>query len=242
MTIKAGAECVFGQKDFDSEIAGLILKYAEFIAKRGWVCNTLGNIALRVPHYHYPMHGVIYTKHKTISLEEMGLANIVITDVDGGLLYGKRKPSIGHQLNREVFRCRPDINAVIHLHINEVIAYFSVMGIGDMPYISDDTALVLGKPVHILPPNINVEKDASSIKDFIRDTNCFIMPNHGVTTLGRNLSEAFHRMTSFDAEIKRIMLAILLAKSLGKSVNYVSPEDIREMHEWSEEIIYGNKQ
>ena len=54
---------------FDPEIGRQLLKYARLLAARGYVHNTLGNIVMRVPHPDYP-HGLAYTKHAELSLED----------------------------------------------------------------------------------------------------------------------------------------------------------------------------
>ena len=56
------------------------IKYARLVAGRGYVHNTLGNMVMRAAHPDFA-HGLAYTKHAEISLEEMELENIVITDV-----------------------------------------------------------------------------------------------------------------------------------------------------------------
>ena len=238
---KPSRQSSFPVSDFDKNIAKEIIRYAGMVVKRGWVCNTLGNIAVRKGHPAYPF-GTVYTKHKGVSLEEMDLSHIVVTDVRAGnLLYGERQPSIGHQLNRAVFWHRADINAVFHLHVNSAIAYFSVIGARTMKYISDDTALILGKPVYVLEPQINVEKDASSTGSFISETNCFVMPNHGVTTLGRHISEAYHRMCSLVAEVERVTAAGTVAKAFKREISWVPEKVIQEMYGLGEDIIYGNQ-
>ena len=66
---------------FDSRIGEEFLRYARLVANRGYIHNTLGNMAIRAPHPNHP-HGVAYTKHAEISLEEMGVENIVITEIE----------------------------------------------------------------------------------------------------------------------------------------------------------------
>lgn len=230
----------FDANSFDERTAKQLLAYADWLSRRGYVMNTLGNIALRVKHSSDPEHGVIYTKQKGVSLEEMGLENVVVTDVTAGhLLYGKTPPSIGHIMNRTIFRLRPDINAVIHVHPNEVIAYFSATGARELKYVSADTALILSEPAWVLEPNINVEIDASLLEDFAHKTNCIIMPNHGVTTLGRNISEAYHRMTSAVAEVQRTILALQIAANIGREVNWISEASVQKMYADAEMVIYG---
>ena len=57
---------------FDAAIGSEFLRYAGMVAARGYIHNTLGNMAMRVPHPDFP-DGVAYTKHSGISLEEMGM-------------------------------------------------------------------------------------------------------------------------------------------------------------------------
>jgi ribulose-5-phosphate 4-epimerase/fuculose-1-phosphate aldolase len=41
------------------------------------------------------------------------------------LLHGHVPTSVGHNLNREILRQRPDIGAVIYVHHDEMIAFFA---------------------------------------------------------------------------------------------------------------------
>ena len=110
---------------FDPAVAEQILGCARRLTARGYVANQLGNVAMRIPHPAHE-HGVIYTKHAGVSLEDATVDNIVITDVPtGALLYGRLPTSIGHQLNREILKLRRDVNAVIHVHHDETIALFA---------------------------------------------------------------------------------------------------------------------
>src|SRR5687768_2835591 len=91
---------------FDKSIAEEIVRYGRMVVARGLIHNSLGNIAIRVPHPAYP-HGLAYTKHSGVSLEEMTIKNVVITDVvSGDLVHGNVPTSVGHNLNREILRLR----------------------------------------------------------------------------------------------------------------------------------------
>src|SRR5258708_37894244 len=100
---------------FDPDIGRQFVKYARLVAGRGYVHNTLGNIVMRAPHADFA-HGLAYTKHAEVSLEEMELGNIVITDVPSSrILWGERMTSVGHNLSREILRSRPGIGPTIHV-------------------------------------------------------------------------------------------------------------------------------
>jgi L-fuculose-phosphate aldolase len=196
------------------------LYYADLCCRRGYVSNSLGNICLRVKDDHFVDETVCYTKHRGVSLEEMDASHIVITDInDGQLLYGTIEPSIGHQLNRKIFSERADVSAVVHLHVNSVIAYYSATGDTKLPFISVDTPLIIEKPVIVLNPNENVEAIPDSIPEFIHKTNCFIMPYHGITSVGQTLSQAYHRLNSVVSEIDRLIVALTICAGYQSQLN-----------------------
>ena len=144
---------------FDQDVAELLLRYAKLIVARGYVHNSLGNLAIRVPHPDFP-HGVAYTKHAEVSLEEMTLDHVVITDIPTPrLLHGTMPTSVGHNLNREILRPRPrrrrghprpsrrDHRAV-RLRRRQGVTGLSL----EFPY-------VMAKPPYLVPSHLDVEQD-----------------------------------------------------------------------------------
>lgn len=225
----------------DPAIVETFLRYARRLAARGYVHNTLGNIVMRAPHPDYP-HGVAYTKHAELSLEEMEVGNIVITDIPTSqVLYGGRMTSIGHNLSREILRLRPDIQATIHVHDDALISLLGSGAVKEVGMLSLDPPFVLGKPVHYVPAHVDVEADVSGVKDFIQNTNSVVLVGHGVTTLGRNVSEAYHRLTTLTAEARRNIDAELLAAATGTRPAYRSEAEVQAMYRHAEAIIYPKR-
>ena len=219
---------------FDPAIGREFVKYARLVAARGYVHNTLGNIVMRVPHPDFP-HGLAYTKHAEVSLEEMEAANIVITDIPtSNIVWGGRMTSVGHNLSREILRLRPDINATIHVHDDATIALLGSGAVHEFNVLSLDPPLVLGKPVHFVPAHVDVEADVSSVADFIQSTNSVVLVGHGITTLGRTLSEAYHRLNTLTAEVRRCILAEQLAALRGTKAAYRSREEIEAMYRFAD--------
>jgi ribulose-5-phosphate 4-epimerase/fuculose-1-phosphate aldolase len=225
----------------DPAVAKSFIKYARLVSARGYVHNTLGNIVIRVPHPDFP-HGVAYTKHAELSLEEMEAENIVVTDIPTSrVLLGDKITSIGHNLSREILRLRPDIHATIHVHDDALLSFFGSGAYREVKTISLDLPFVLGKPIHYVPAHVDVEADVSSVRDFIGGTNSVVLLGHGVTTLGRNVSEAYHRLNSLTAEVRRNIEAELLAQRAGSRPAYRSEEEIQSMYRFAESIIYPKR-
>jgi ribulose-5-phosphate 4-epimerase/fuculose-1-phosphate aldolase len=227
--------------DVDRETARTFLKYARLLAARGYIHNTLGNIVMRVPHPGYPQ-GVAYTKHAELSLEEMEAENIVVTDIPTSrILCGDRVTSIGHNLSREILRLRPDVAATIHVHDDALIAFLGSGAAGEVKMLSLDLPFVMGKPIHYVPGHVDVEADVSSVADFIQGTNAVVLVGHGVTTLGRTVSEAYHRLNSLTAEVRRNIAAELLAGRAGTRPQYRSEAEVQSMYRFAESIIYPKR-
>ena len=225
----------------DPAVVQTFLRYARLLAARGYVHNTLGNIVIRVPHADH-LHGVAYTKHAELSLEEMEADNVVITDIPTSrVLYGDKVTSIGHNLSREILRLRSDIHATIHVHDDALISLLGSGAVKEVGMLSLDPPFVLGKPVHYVPAHVDVEADVSGVKDFIHGTNSVVLVGHGVTTLGRNVSEAYHRLTTLTAEARRNIDAELLAAAKGMRPAYRSDAEVQAMYRHAESIIYPKR-
>jgi ribulose-5-phosphate 4-epimerase/fuculose-1-phosphate aldolase len=226
---------------FDPAIGRQFIKYARLVAGRGYIHNTLGNIVMRAPHPDFP-HGLAYTKHAEISLEEMEVANIVITDVPTTrILWGERMTSVGHNLSREILRLRPDINATIHVHDDAVLSLYSSGAPPEFKVLSLDPPFVLGKPVHFVPAHVDVEADVSSVASFVQGTNSVVLVGHGVTTFGRNISEAYHRLNTLCAEVRRVLQAEQHAAVTGTKPAYRGQHEIEDMYRFAERIIYPTR-
>ena len=226
---------------FDPVLGRQFIKYARLVAGRGYVHNTLGNMVMRSTHSDF-QHGVAYTKHAEISLEEMEAGNIVITEIPTSrIVWGERMTSVGHNLSREILRLRPDINATIHVHDDAVLALYSSGAPLEFKVLSLDPPFVLGKPVHFVPAHVDVEADVSSVKNFVQNTNSVVLVGHGLTTFGRNVSEAYHRLNTLCAEVRRVLAAERHAAIAGTRPAYRSQREIEEMYRFAERIIYPTR-
>jgi ribulose-5-phosphate 4-epimerase/fuculose-1-phosphate aldolase len=226
---------------FDESVGQLLLRYARMIVARGYVHNSLGNLAIRVPHPGFE-HGVAYTKHAEVSLEEMTLDNVVVTDIPSpALLHGTVPTSVGHNLNREILRLRPDVHALIHAHHDETIALFASGALKELRVLSLEFPYVMAKAPYVVPSHLDVEQDVGPVGDFIGDTNAVIMESHGVTTLGRTVSEAYHRLNTLTSEVRRNVMAIQLAAAARTEIHAIAPDAVEWMYRYAESVIYPSR-
>jgi ribulose-5-phosphate 4-epimerase/fuculose-1-phosphate aldolase len=190
-----------------------------------------------VPHPQFP-DGLAYAKPAGVSLEEMEVDDVVITDIPcGRVLHGKAATSVGHQMNREILRLRPDVGCVIHLHHDETIALMAA-GCDELHSYSLTFSYLMQKPLAYLPAHLNVEEDVSPIQTFIQDTNCIVMKRHGITVLGRSVSECYHRVNVYASEVKRQILVELLCAARGTEAETISQEEMEWMFSRGDGVVY----
>jgi len=222
---------------FDRTVADTYIRYAHRLSARGYVQSTLGGMVIRVAHASYP-DGIAYAKPAGVSLEEMTGEDLVITDIPcGRILYGNAATSVGHQMNREILRLRPDVHCVIHLHHDETIALLAA-GCEEIRSFSLTLSYLMQKPFAYLPAHLNVEEDVGPIKTFIQDTNCIVMKRHGITVLGRNVSECYHRVNVYHAEVKRQIMVEMLCAAKGTQPEYLSKEEMEWMYSRGDGVVY----
>ena len=205
---------------FDPKVVKDYVTYAHRLAARGLVNSSVGGMVIRVPHPSYA-DGVCYAKPQGVSLEEVEAEDLVITDIPFG----------------RILRLRPDVNAVIHLHHDEMIA-FMACGYDKIRSFSLTYGFLMQKPAYYLPASINVEEDVGPIKDFIAGTNCIIMKRHGFTVLGRTVSEAYHRTCVLVSEIKRNIIVEQLCAATGRTAEDVTDEEMAYMASHGDSVMY----
>ena len=222
---------------FDPKVVKDYVTYAHRIANRGLVNSSVGGMVIRVAHPNHP-DGVCYAKPQGISLEEVEDGDLVITDIPyGRILAGERATTVGHQMNREILRLRSDVNAVIHLHHDETIAFFSA-GYEELRFTGLTFPFLVQSYPHYLPAHINVEEDVAPIKTFIQSTNVIIMKRHGFTVLGRTVSECYGRTNVLVGEVKRNIIAEQLAALKGTRPDYLSREEVENMFKHGDAVMY----
>jgi L-fuculose-phosphate aldolase len=67
------------------------------------------------------------------------------------------------------------------------------------------------------------------------------MENHGVTTLGRTVSEAYHRLNTLTSEVRRNVMTTLLAVAAGSEIHAIAPDAVDWMYRHAESVIYPSR-
>ncbi|HPF19707.1 MAG TPA: class II aldolase/adducin family protein [Syntrophomonas sp.] len=192
-----------------------VLDVAQKIYREKMVPGTWGNVSLRVKG-----QPLLLITPSGMAYESMTIDDIVLLDLEGEVVEGGRVPSIEKHLHAQVYKKRPDVGAVIHVHTIHASA-FAVAG-KSIPVILEETAQVIGHAVQVAAyAPCGTDRLAAETVDQLGAGNAVLLANHGLVGVGQDLPQAL-RVCQIAEKTAQVAL---LAASLGQ-VNELCAEDI----------------
>lgn len=137
---------------------------------------------------------------------------MVVTDLQGRLL-SEGVPSSELQMHLEVYRQRPEIRGVVHVHPPVATGFAA----SKQTLPCDLLTEVLGTVGEVPTVPLAVPGTAgmaSSLAPYLADHEAFLLANHGALTIGRDVWQAYFRMEI----IEHAAQVTLVAEQLGGAV------------------------
>jgi L-fuculose-phosphate aldolase len=171
------------------------------------VASTDGNISLRLDPRR------ILTSPTSISKGMMAPDDMVITDLDGRKLSGRRNPSSELGMHLLIYRRRPDVNAVCHAH-PPVATGFAASGVPLNKAILSELVLSLGSIPVARYGTPGTPELTEAIEPLVQSYDAVLMANHGVVTYGQDLLTAFFRMETTEHFARVTLVTELIGKQV----------------------------
>jgi L-fuculose-phosphate aldolase len=182
--------------------------------QRGFIAGTEGNVsALEGPDRLWI----------TPSGYHKGLlqpADLLLIDLQGQVLFGNGRPSSETPMHLALYRCRPDIRAVVHAHPPLATA-LTVAGYRLEPPLLPEAVVALGEVPTIPYQMPTTWQFANDVGAAMHQAEAALLENHGSVAVGVTLQEAFNKMEI----VERAAQILYLAKLLGR-VQPLSPEAV----------------
>jgi len=193
-----------------------VLQTAKDIFETGLVIGTWGNVSARVEGEPYMVITPSGMDYETLTVEDM-----IVVDWERNVVEGEFKPSVETPLHLEIYRKRPDISAVVHVHSPWATA-FAVAG-QHIPVILEETAQVIGHEVGIAAyaPCGSKQLAKNVVQALGEEKIAILLANHGLIGLGEDTASALRVCQIAE---KTAMIAIY-AKALG-AAKALAPEDV----------------
>ncbi|UCE24245.1 MAG: class II aldolase/adducin family protein [Candidatus Zixiibacteriota bacterium] len=204
---------------FDREIASRIVEVGRLLYQRKLISATEGNISVRLESNQVMLTPSGFPKGR------MRAEDLVIVDTAGRRIEGINPASSELAMHLHVYRLRPEINACVHSHAPYATS-FAVAGVDLTCDLLPEIVLSVGAIAltEYAPPGTDAV--GASLDPFLGESNAFLLRNHGLLTVGRNLEQAFYRHET----VEHYARIVHLARQLG-NVNAIPADDFKRLEQ-----------
>ena len=184
---------------------------------RGYVASNDGNISTRIDKSR------LLTTPKSVPKGYMTPDMMVIVDYEGKKLAGDRDASSELPMHLEIYRNRPDVNAVVHAHPPTATG-FATAGVPLTRAVLAEVVTTLGSiPIAEYGTPSTAELPAA-VRKYIKAHDGMLLANHGAVTCGTDVMSAYYKMET----IEHFAKISLVARLLGGE-NLISREEVERL-------------
>ncbi|MGD0589596.1 MAG: class II aldolase/adducin family protein [Bacteroidota bacterium] len=184
---------------------------------RGYIASNDGNISMRID-----AKSILITP-TGISKGFMKVSDLVLVDMSGRVIGGKKKPSSELFMHLQIYKERKDVHSVCHLHPPYATG-FSVAGIPLDQDVLSEAVIALGKVPLVEYGTPGSEELYCKLLFHLRDSDGFLLANHGALTVGKDIFDAYNRMET----LEHVAQIVFIAKQLG-NLNILSAEQVQKL-------------
>ncbi len=187
----------------ESALRASIVEVGRRLYARSYTASNDGNISARLGSDRLLM------TPKSVCKGFMTPDMMCITDLDGRKLQGDRDPSSEMLMHLEVYRQRPDAQAVVHAH-PPIATGFAVAGIPLNRAVLAEVLTTLGSiPIAEYATPSTAELPAA-VGKYIKAHDAMLLANHGALTVGADVFAAYFKMETIEHFAKISLVARLL--------------------------------
>jgi L-fuculose-phosphate aldolase len=218
-----------GKQLTEHELRQEMVRVGRLIWERGYVAATDGNLSARLGTDR------LLVTASGLSKGFLSPDDLIMLDLEGQAIPSYRgrgqKASSEVLMHLQVYRQRPDVNAVVHAHPPLAIA-FSIAGVSLARCVIPEVIVTLGSILTTGYATPGTGEVSEIIQQAVRDHDAIILAHHGSITVGKSLWEAYLRLEKVEhtAEIT------LAAHELGR-VRTLSPEAVEKLTEKRRQLL-----
>src|SRR5690349_16048354 len=203
----------------ESALRADIVEVGRRMYARGYTASNDGNISVRLGADRLLM------TPKGVCKGFMTPDMMCITDLDGRKIQGDRDPSSEMLMHLEVYRQRPDAQAVVHAH-PPITTGFAVAGIPLDRAVLAEVLTTLGSIPIAAYATPSTRELPEAVRKYIKAHDGMLLANHGALTVGADLFAAYYKMET----IEHFAKISLVARLLGRE-NLIAREEVERLQE-----------
>src|SRR6202140_2005659 len=188
-----------------------------WLYERGYIVACEGNLSVRLDENRILNTPTCMNKG-TLSPEDL-----VITDLNGAHISGKRKVSSEVAMHLLFYRMRPDVHAVCHAHPPTATG-FAVAGRALDQASLPEIVVGLGRIPLVRYATPGTPELSAALEPYVPHYDALLLANHGAVTCGPDLLTAYFRLETIEHFAK-----ITLAAEMAGSPTLLSSREVAKL-------------
>jgi L-fuculose-phosphate aldolase len=215
----------------EHQVRDEMVRVGRLIWEKGFVAATDGNLSARLASDR------LLVTPSGVSKGFLTASDLVVIRSDGAPVFRSAyygddsQPSSEILMHLEVYRQRPDVNAVIHAHPPLATA-FSIAGVSLARCVLPEVVITMGGIPTAEYATPGTAEVPDSIRQAILDYDALILAHHGSLTVGDSLWEAYLRLEKVEHTAQITWAAQLLGR-----VQTLTPEAVVKLTEMRREWL-----
>lgn len=187
--------------------------------QKEYVAASDGNLSVRLPG------GRVLSTPTMMSKGMMRPDDLVVVDLEGRKLEGRRNVSSEMAMHLLIYNRRPDVEAVVHAHPPTATG-FAAAGLPLNKALISEVVMALGCVPLARYGTPGTPELSEALKDLVPHYDAILMANHGVVTYGGNLLDAYFKMET----VEHFARISLVTEMLGRQ-SLLSAGDVEKLME-----------
>jgi L-fuculose-phosphate aldolase len=165
-----------------------VVRISRRLHENGWVANHDGNVSVRLTGDR------LLITCTAISKRDVDDGSLLVVDLEGKVLEGRKKPFSELELHLACYAARPEVDAVLHAHPPHATA-FGLTGREIGPIAMPEIVVSLGERIPTVLRAFPRDPEAlKALREAAAEHDALALAGNGVLTLGTDLTQALLRM------------------------------------------------
>jgi L-ribulose-5-phosphate 4-epimerase len=217
------------------------------------ILDYSGHVSIRIPG-----RDAFVIQIGSHSRAEVEPGSMLVVDYDGKVLEGDGQPPSEIPIHIEILKARPDVQAVLHSHMELAIAFTMMEGVKLVPMRARASRWKSGIPTDPDPSHIKTPEQGQALARTLGEHHAVLMRAHGLTLVAESVQALFIDAVHFkenataqmqaganplpltDAEIEQIEKMEMRDWHIQKLWNYYVRKGLQEgvlPRDWAEPLI-----
>jgi ribulose-5-phosphate 4-epimerase/fuculose-1-phosphate aldolase len=221
---KTGANAPSAAETLFAEVAAItrLLESEEIL-------DYSGHVAARIPG-----RDAFTVQIGSTSRTEVSPASMLVVDYDGKVLEGDGQPPSELPIHLEILKARPDVQAVLHCHMELAIAFTMMQGVTLLPMRARASRWKSGIPTHPDPSHIKFKEQGVELAQTLGPHHVALMRAHGLVMVAESAQalfvDAIHFKENAQAHMQVLQSGMKPVPLTEAEIEQIEKMEMRDWH------------